>query len=226
VTEPDRPVSPRRTYDWSKLTLELIVVFLGITAGFFVNDWQMERQDLRLQAEYLSGILTDVNTNIVELEAAVDNDTQWLDRIKPGLLAVRDGTLSLEVANAVITDMVSILRSDLQSGTYQTMINSGNLNIIRDYATQRQIVAYYTELAGVEFVDGYFYDYFSDFVMPFVIANYSVIHGQLKNPEVIHSLQFENALAGYFSLVQQRKAVYEKALSTARALREALQKGE
>lgn len=222
MIEPDQSGSARRGYDWSKLTLELIVVFLGITAGFFVNDWQLERQELRLQAEYLSGILTDVNTNIAELEKAVEDDSQWLDRVKPGLLAARDGTLAPEVANAVIRDMVSIRRSDLQSGTYQTMINSGNLNIIRDYPTQRQIVDYYTELAGIEFVDGYFYDYFSDFVMPFVVANYSVIHGQLKDPAVIGSLQFENTLAGYFSLVQQRKAAYEKTLVTASALRDTL----
>lgn len=28
-------------YNWQKLSLELIVVFLGVTAGFLLNNWRM-----------------------------------------------------------------------------------------------------------------------------------------------------------------------------------------
>lgn len=29
----------KRTHNWAKLTLELFVVFAGVTAGFLLNNW-------------------------------------------------------------------------------------------------------------------------------------------------------------------------------------------
>lgn len=77
---------PRRI-NWRKLSLELIVVFLGITAGLFVNDWQLARQDAQQEQQYLAGFLQDVSGNITELEQQSQVDNAWLVRIKPRLVA-------------------------------------------------------------------------------------------------------------------------------------------
>lgn len=37
-----------REYDWKKLFFELIVVFLGVTAGFLLNNWQLDKKDKQL----------------------------------------------------------------------------------------------------------------------------------------------------------------------------------
>jgi len=34
-----------KNYEWGKLFFELIVVFLGITAGFILNNWRMEQEE-------------------------------------------------------------------------------------------------------------------------------------------------------------------------------------
>jgi len=34
---------------WSKLILELFVVFLGVTAGFVLNNWRMSKQEYKLE---------------------------------------------------------------------------------------------------------------------------------------------------------------------------------
>ncbi len=71
-----------RDYDWKKLFLELIVVFLVVTAGFLLNNWQLEKQDELLEKKYMSGFLQDVNTNITELKTAIESDSLWLNREK------------------------------------------------------------------------------------------------------------------------------------------------
>ena len=210
-------------YDWRKLSLELIVIFLGITAGLLVNDWQLARQDARLEQQYLAGFLQDVSRDIADLEQQNQTDTEWLARVKPGLLAIRNSTLTLDNANAIVKDMVAISRAELSAGTYEAVINSGNLGIIRDYALQKQIVDYQAQLAAIRFVDGYFYEFFGDFVMPFIITNFSVISGNLENPAVITSNRFANIVAGYYAMVQQRQAIYTEALTAAHALQDTLQ---
>ena len=55
-------------YNWGRLGLELIVVFLGVSSGFLLNNWRMEKQETQLKHKYISGFLQDVNNNIPEFK--------------------------------------------------------------------------------------------------------------------------------------------------------------
>ncbi len=185
-----------RDYDWKKLFFELIVVFLGVTAGFLLNNWQLEKQDELLEKKYMNGFLQDVNTNIAELKTAIESDSLWLNRAKPKLMRIQKGTITVDSANSVIKLIIAISNAGTQTGTYEDITNSGNLNIIQDFNMKKQIVDYHVAIAGVEFIDDYFYQYFGDFVMPFIFSNFSVLIGKLDNPEVIKTIQFANVIAG------------------------------
>ena len=53
------------SYDWKKLFFELIVVFLGVTAGFLLNNWRIQKDAQSTEEKYLSGFHQDVVMNIV-----------------------------------------------------------------------------------------------------------------------------------------------------------------
>ena len=73
------------------------------------------------------------------------------------------------------------------------------------------------------YIENYFYQYFNDFVMPFIFTNFSVLDEKLANPEIIKTTQFANVVAGYFSMVQQRKAAYDDLLDKSYSLKRALE---
>lgn len=142
---------------------------------------------------------------------------------------VGGGNLSLDDANALVRDMVAISRSELSAGTYEAVINSGRLGIIRGYTLQKQIVDYQAQLAAIKFGDDYFYKFFGDFVMPFIMTAFNVIEGRLQDPAVTTTTTttgFANVVAGYYAMVQQRQAIYVKAMAEARALQDTLQTHE
>ena len=212
-----------RYSDWRKLFFELIVVFLGVTAGFLLNNWQLERQDQKLERKYLDGFLEDVKTNITELEKSVIEDSLWLDRVMPEIIRLKDKTFDPDSAASLVKGIVQISRAGIQKGTYQAITNSGNLNIITNYDLKKQIVDYHEAVKGIEFIDDYFYQYFGDFVMPFVLNNFSVLNERFRNPKVIQTVEFENVIAGYVSMVQQRKAVYQDLLDKSYSLKKVLE---
>ena len=201
-----------REYDWRKLFFELIVVFLGVTAGFLLNSWHLQKQDQKLEQKYISGFLQDVKTNSDELEKSISSDSLWLNQVLPQIELVKAGTITVDSANAILIKIASISKIEFQTSTYEDITNSGKLNIINDFEMRKKIVDYHVALSGVNFIDGYFYSYFSDFVMPFIFSNFSVLDGQLANFEAIKTTQFSNVIAGYISMVQQRKAAYEDVL--------------
>lgn len=219
MQEPKNKLQKIKNYDWRKLFFELLVVFLGVTAGFLLNSWQLEKKDEILAKKYMQGFMQDVSKNISELKSTVKDDSVWLERIIPKLESIREKTITIDSANAIVGLIASISKAGTQTGTYEDITNSGNLNIISDYAIKKQIVEYHVSMSGVEFVDNYFYEYFGDFVMPFIFKNFSVLAGKFVNPQVIKTNQFANVIAGYVSMVQQRKAAYDDLLEKSYALK-------
>ena len=67
-------------YEWGKLFFELVVVFLGVTAGFVLNNFRMEQEEKKLEDKYLESFLQDVEFDIPALENAVRTDSVWLAR--------------------------------------------------------------------------------------------------------------------------------------------------
>ncbi len=211
-------------HDWKKLFFELFVVFLGVTAGFLLNNWQLSRQDKQLEKEYLNGFIHDADENIDELQSMVKKDSIWMESMRPKLLDIKEKKLPIDSANEVVRKISLISKADIQKGTYEDITNSGHLNIIDDYNIKKEIVDYNIAISGVRFMDNYFYTYFNNFVMPFIFTNYNVIEGRITNSEVIRSTQFSNIVTGYFGMVQQREAIYKRLLSKSITLRNKISK--
>ncbi|PJA48365.1 MAG: hypothetical protein CO170_02985, partial [candidate division SR1 bacterium CG_4_9_14_3_um_filter_40_9] len=166
-----------KNYNWEKLSLELVAVFLGVTAGFVLNNWQVEHQERRLEQKYISGFQQDVAYNNSELENALQADSLWLARTKPLILLVKEKTLPIDSAHVIMRLLSNISRIEYNTGTYSDITNSGNLNLITDFELKDQIVDYQIAINGVNFIDDYFYQYFSDFVMPFIFREYNILNG-------------------------------------------------
>ncbi len=199
--------NPKSIY-WQKLSLELIVVFLGVTAGFLFDNWRMARQQSILEQKYIQGFSQDLESNIKEFREAQSSDSVWIARTTPLLEKIKNDEIQLDSAKIIMSHIVQISRINATTGTYQDITNSGNLNLIRDFNLKTSLVDYHLELDGIQFIDDYFYQFFGDFVMPFVFREFSVLTGKFNNPDVIHSGQFANVFAGYYSLVQQRIQAY------------------
>jgi len=213
-----------KNYEWGKLFFELIVVFLGVTGGFLLNNWRMEQEERVLEEKYLSSFLQDVNYDIPELENAIKTDSIWLAKAKPLLASIVNKNIKIDSAQIIIKMIVTISKVDAHSSTYEEISNSGNLNIISDFELKAQIVNYYLALGGVGFIDDYFHKYFSDFVMPFILTEYSVLTGEFNNENIINTVRFSNVVAGYYSLVQQRIDAYTSLLDDCYLLRDELSK--
>ncbi len=94
--------------DRMKLLLELLVVFLGVTAGFILNNWRVQRVERELEAKYITGFLRDVNSNITDLESFIESDSLWLARTTPILNSARSDSLSRDSAMVGLGMIVTI----------------------------------------------------------------------------------------------------------------------
>ena len=211
-----------RKYDWNKLILELIVVFLGVSSGFFLNNWQIEKQEKKLEQQYISAFLIDIDENIKELERVINDDSLWIKRAKPLLYSMYGDSLNPDSAGSIMKLVTQSSRINAQAGTYEDITNSGNLNLINDFNLKRNIIDYYIEIEGVRFLEEFFNDYLNIQVLPFILSDFSILKENFIDPNSINSNRFSNSFAGYYGLMQQRVDAYVKLLDKAILLKEEL----
>lgn len=208
-----------KKYNWGKLGLELLVVFLGVTSGFLLNNWREQQKEAKLEQQYIEGFLSDVNENIEQLEELNTLDSLWLKKARENVLDIQNNTLSRDSAEAMMKKIVVINKMEPHEVTYEDIKNSGNLNLIQNFKLKSKIVDYQITLKSVRFVDDYFYQYFNDFVMPYVLSEFNVLTGHFKEEASFGTVEFSNVFVGYYSMVQQRSAVYKDLLSQSEELK-------
>ncbi len=199
-------------YNWGKLGLELLVVFLGMTAGFFLNNWREKEKEKIIEQKYLKSFVKDLDDNIDQLTKLIEADSIWISKARPDIIAFQSKSLVRDSTSSVVKKMLVFNRMESPSGTYEDIANSGNLNLIRNFELKTQIVDFYMSVKGVEFLDNHFYNYFNDVALPFVFAEYSVLTNEFKDPNIYESMEFSNIFAGYFSYVGQRYLAYKDLL--------------
>jgi hypothetical protein len=208
--------------NWRHLTLELFVVFLGVTAGFILNNWRSNIHDIKYEQRYLQGFLQDIEANIETIEEQVLRDSLWLERSKLLLDSLEKSSLSLDSAEAVVGRITEYSKITTINGTWKDIINSGNLNLIRNLELKEEIVSYQVEIEGVEFIDDYLFQYYDTYNMPFLVEEFSILKGSLEDSNKIFGTRFTNIFAIYYSFVNQRFGAYKDLLQSSFNLQESL----
>jgi hypothetical protein len=199
--------SHRRT-DWKRYFLELLVVFLGVTMGFILNNWREDSSNADLKFKYLNSFLLDVDSNLVEVNDLIETDSLWLNRCRNYVLMMQADTFPKDSIIPLFSTLIQTSKSDFQSGTYTDILNSGNLHLIEDFELRTEITFYHESLTGVHFVEDYAYTFFSDFNMPYALEKFDFMNIEENYDEVLDDFYLRNIVVGYYSMIRQRSDMY------------------
>lgn len=208
--------------NWQTHIIELLVVFLGITAGFVLQNNKEENADKELEQKYVVGIHADVLENIENLQEGIKSDSLWLAKNRYAVKLIAFDSLSLDSATSLIKTMISYSEFSEQTTTYENLLNSGNLNLIEDYDLKQKIVEYHKEFENFQLLETYFHDYYSETLTPFLMTYFDLFSQKLTATNTHKSILFQNIFASHFSLTQQRCEGYKGLLNDSKKMEKLL----
>ena len=135
----------------SRLVAEFVVIVVGVLVALGVNSFVSWTRDRDLEKEYLGRLLQDVDYDLSELafvEAVATAAQAYADTLlMPG---VSDGWDDPQFVGAVV--LASNSREvDLSRSTFQELVNSGRIGLIRSSKLRTQLANYerlFLELVG------------------------------------------------------------------------------
>ena len=207
---------------WLKLTLELIAVFVGITAGFFLNNFREDYADKQQEGKYLESFLTNVKSDSAEISNHIKANQNNVDISGRTVATMQAENMTWDSALAVIQVMASYNNLNLEDATYKSIVNSGNLGLIRDFEIREQLVNYYSFHEDIAYVEKVYNDYITTYVVPFVFENIDMITGEMPVHFRLDSREFRNVTSGYYVIASQKMELVLELDSVNNALKNAL----
>lgn len=195
--------------------IELIVVIIGISIAFTLEDYSSSKKERQLEANYLNSIQRDLGKDKDDLQQIIDSTNVVLQYVGEVFQFVyQDAALeSYKYHHATSGYMATHFYSN--NGTYLSIINSGDLDLIRDFDLRAALSDLYTvDYRELERSDEVIKKLSDNTIQPYIIENvkFKMIRGDdgIEDDAPLKTNLAINMLGSYFNLLSGRQEAYQK----------------
>lgn len=131
-----------REQDWFAVTIELLVVVIGIFLGLQVSDWNQQRQDRADERRYLERLYDELVVATDRLDQRVEDLQDWKARCVEALEAMNARDLGEMTEQEFGIALMLVQRNslvDAQITAIEELIATGNLVKISDLELRNEI---------------------------------------------------------------------------------------
>ena len=127
-----------------RLIAEFFVIVIGVLVALGVDEFMQGREDRSSERAYLLGITEDLRQDSVELSERAQAWSQWGDYAEQLLNAVQNRALKDDVSLFELVREAGLFAIPVTAvATYEDLIASGSLGLIRDRDLRVAISSYY-----------------------------------------------------------------------------------
>jgi len=182
-------------FDYSKLAVEFLVVFVGVAVALAADEWRQELQLRDLEQSYLERLEIDIRLGrerILVIEEQFDSvfdAAEQLISLLDSKESDLDTSLVFELASAAGHSGMN--QNNLSySATYDELLSTGNLSIIRDINIRTNIVNHFRRANNViEFVEELPLGYNARFKSITGLQPSAIVAGRIEpSPEIMDRL--------------------------------------
>jgi hypothetical protein len=194
----------RSGISWLKLLLELLVVFVGVTSGFLLNNYREERVSKEFENIYLENLLINLKADSAEIGGNIEANLNNVDVARLAVTSFRENKTTNDQALDVLSVMVTYNDISLQDASYQSIVGSGSLGLIGNIGLRMHLIEYYQFMDQVRSVEAVHNEYITSYVLPFVMKNMDMTGGRLIENFDLNSIEFRNLTGGYYVIENQK----------------------
>ncbi|MCB0706669.1 MAG: hypothetical protein KDC34_15245 [Saprospiraceae bacterium] len=125
--------------NWKYAIGEVLIVIIGISLAFALNNWKERGANSTQKKQYLENLALDINQEISQLERnqeAVNEKLKTIEMVKP-FLGKDPGRRDTIIRK--VFELARLVNFYPENSTYQTLINSGDMKLIGNFQLRRSL---------------------------------------------------------------------------------------
>ncbi len=208
--------------DWKSKLLDLLIVIIGITIAFKLNNWNESRKINNEEKSYQTSFYDENTTNQQNLEAALEFSQQArtaIDSLKSLLLSSRYSDPRIP---ELIGSMMAMANFSPITTTMENITASGEFDLITDIELRTGLISTYNAYKTSSKFENLLVDYVDQYLTPYLMEHIRFRDFSPINADYVSDPLFENIVLGYEALLFQKINGYEKNLAKLNQLQDQL----
>ena len=217
-----KKIKRKLNIDWKSKLIDLLIVIIGITIAFQLNNLNESNKSKTQEKNYLKSFYEENRDNESNLSLALEfayktrND---IDTLKQILLLKNyedDRIKSLSASMMALSDFSPSLI------TMENITASGDFELIGNFEYREKIIDTYNSYQTTSQLENILSDYVNEYVTPFFFKNVRFSDFTSLKENFIKESEFENIVLGYDALLTQKLKGYEVNLQKLKELNQLL----
>jgi hypothetical protein len=191
---------------------EIVIVVAGILLALYLNNWNQERSDKKLEIQYYQSMNNQLKEDLDIIIGEINYNQNYLNQFlyAKDLILLNDKS-KIDTLGNIAVNMVRFSDFRRKSNIYQTLINSGEIIKIYNYKITERLQSLeetYTYINRLE--DNHFSIILSQ-IIPDIRQRIQLDPLKVENPESVFCYQFQNNFDILIILMLEKSEIYKRA---------------
>lgn len=193
--------------NWFDHLINLLVVIVGISVAYALNNWNQSRKVALLQKTYVQSMVDDLDFDINELDSLIDYENENL-KIFRRVISAKNHPLSEDSTQLAIARIASLNTFSSRNITYESIKSSGKFELLNLKLRIDIIEFYHKGYEQIEAIEEYYRLNFDNQIIPMLL--HDAFNGETGlNPSIFKSEKFRTVMGLHISFLTQKIQAYK-----------------
>jgi len=192
---------------------EILLVVVGISLAFQLDNWNEDRVKRNTEISYYNNIRDQIldDKNLINSQMEFNNFYRLEFDYANDLIETNDKS-KMDTLGIIIRNMVQYSDFDREGNIYETLVNSGEIKILRNDDIVQGIRELEERYIYVNRMESIHYDAMMNHVIESIKHRIKFTTGEITRPEDVFNYEFQNLLIMLLQIMNEKDEVYHKAL--------------
>ena len=192
---------------------EILLVMIGISLAFQVDNWNEDRIKKTAEIRYYENIKDQISDDKDLIQSQMEFNHYYMTQFKYAneIIEANDRT-KMDTLGLIIRNLTQYSDFDRQGNIYETMVNSGEIKILRNHSIVNGIRELEEDYIYINRMETIHYDAMMKHTVAVInpIIKYST--GEIKKPDAVFIYEFQNILIILMQIMKEKDKTYNEAL--------------
>lgn len=193
---------------------EILLVMIGILLAFQVSKWNDNRIKRNNEVKYYQNI----KDQIIEEKYLIQGELRYNDRIKDQFkyatkIIENNDRSKMDTLGIIVRNLIEYSDFDKQSNIYETMVNSGEINLLNNHEVVHLIRILEERYSYLNRMENIHYDAVMQYAAPGMISAIKMQSGEIMKPEKIYTFEFQNLILLLIRVMEEKTDTYTSTIS-------------
>lgn len=192
---------------------EILLVMIGISLAFQVSNWDNNRIKKNAEIRYYESVRAQITDDKENIQGQKDYNNRFMAQFKYANEIIENNDRSkLDTLGLIIRNLTQYSDFDKQGNIYETMVNSGQINLLQNHKIVNGIRELEEMYIYINRMENIHYDAMMKHIVIAINPVLKFSTGEIKKPDDIFTYEFQNLVIILMQVMEEKNITYNQAL--------------